>query len=192
MQRCNSVDDAIFCSNNCRRGINSPGAFTIQNRLFAGGVRSNGAQNFSIEDRMPLDGSGCHVRLSRFLFLFFFFLFFFFTLPRGYCLESGRENRNVQQRPFANDRNAASVFLCFAPSREERTTYETTNTIVSSPRLVSNTFRYVSSPTKSGPSTRRNRVKRNESLSKFPLCRSCRCRFRTSLEIRPRNTIQSV
>ena len=79
MQRCNSVDDAIFCSNNCRRGINSPGAFTIQNRLFAGGVRSNGAQNFSIEDRMPLDGSGCHVRLSRFLFLFFFF--FFFSLP---------------------------------------------------------------------------------------------------------------
>lgn len=141
---------------------------------------------------------GCHStdRAVTFDFLdscsFFFFLFFFFTLPRGYCLESGRENRNVQQRPFANDRNAASVFLCFAPSREERTTYETTNTIVSSPRLVSNTFRYVSSPTKSGPSTRRNRVKRNESLSKFPLCRSCRCRFRTSLEIRPRNTIQSV
>ena len=81
MQRCNSVDDAIFCSNNRRRGINSPGAFTIQNRLFAGGVRSNGAQNFSIEDRMPLDGSGCHVRLSRFLFLFFFSFFFLYPAP---------------------------------------------------------------------------------------------------------------
>lgn len=103
---------------------------------------------------------GCHSTDRAVTFDFLdscsFFLFLFpFTLPRGYRLESGRENRNVQRQPFANDRNDASVFLRFASSREERTTYESTNTIVSSPRLLSNTFRYVSSSTKSGPSTRR-------------------------------------
>lgn len=68
---------------------------------------------------------GCHSTDRAVTFDFLdscsFFFSFFFTLPRGYCLESGRENRNVRQRPFANDRNGASVFLCHREKSKRRT-----------------------------------------------------------------------
>lgn len=151
---------------------------------------------------MPLDGSGCHVRLSRFLFLFFSFFF----LPCPVATVSKADERTGT---FSGDhlRTIETTLPFFSASlHREKSVRRTKRRIRLSRRLgsfpiLSDTYRFYDekrsfdSKEALWPIKRFILETRSSGTSlcpNFPLCRPCRCRFRASLETRPRDTIQSV